>query len=689
MRKISWRIVPAMFSALLLWSCDNPKQVTYEVDPKTGALMELSLPGDTAMNWIMRADGSQYEWVDARYGWGLGQFFTKGTEKFWEIPVKVWTSGEGMSAVYQVDGIEINVSRSWNKEGNLKETYRFTNTSDEKAELSDIAINTPFNDNYPDARTCYEARCNAHLWDGEDDAYVFCTRMSGAEGGLGLVLQEGAIDGYEVRERSSQTGSSNFRGVIQLNPRDKVLNPGESYTVSWLIFPASDWNDFQTKAIANGLVMAQADSYVAEVGDTLSVSFRSNQLTLKGRLLLNGKEVAIVSGADIHYTTTVQAPGEQVFTLLYNEDKKRTRVECLGISDYDTLVNRRCQFIARHQQFNKPGDPREGAFIVYDNETESLYVNGETGRARSDCDEARERVCMGILLARQYQRTSDPELMHALEKYVKFVRRIQMADYKTFSTPDFKSKHRGYNYPWVADFWFTMFQVTGDRKYLKDGYGTLRALVRHFKHGFYCINIPTYGYTLLKDNGFTAEADTLLADFKAMADTFYENGPYYPTSEVNYEQSIVAPSIIHLLNVYLLTGDNKYLQGAESQLPLLESFGGRQPSYHLNEIAIRHWDGYWFGKDQVWGDTFPHYWSTLTGVAYRLYAKATGKQEYAERAMNIFRNNLCLFTEDGRGSCAYVYPQKVNGKKAHFYDPFANDQDWAMVFWLEYGVAKQ
>lgn len=40
-----------------------------------------------------------------------------------------------------------------------------------------------------------------------------------------------------------------------------------------------------------------------------------------------------------------------------------------------------------------------------------------------------------------------------------------------------------------------------------------------------------------------------------MADVFCENGPNYPTSEVNYEQSIVAPSIIHLLNVYMLTGD--------------------------------------------------------------------------------------------------------------------------------------
>ena len=71
-------------------------------------------------------------------------------------------------------------------------------------------------------------------------------------------------------------------------------------------------------------------------------------------------------------------------------------------------------------------------------------------------------------------------------------------------------------------------------------------------------------------------------------------------------------------------------------------------------------------------------------MAFRLYAKATGKQKYAGRAMNIFRNNLCLFTEDGRGSCAFVYPDKVNGIKAHFYDPFANDQEWALVFWFEY-----
>lgn len=669
---------------IALGSCSHPKNIIFRADTQTGALNGLYMANDTSINWILCADGTQYEWVDSRCGWGLGHFWINGTKYFWSTPKEKDSTANRMTVKYQVENIEITVVRTWNEDGNLVESYEFANTGKENASLQEIAINTPFNDNYPDARTCYNARCNAHIWTGGNDAYVYCTRMSGAPGGLGLILQKGAVEGYEISERSEKTGGSNFRGVFQLNPENKILKPGECYTIQWLLLSADNWNDFQTKAIGNGLIIATANRYVVEEGEEVTVSFKSNFPSLKGKLLLNNKEVAEVNGDNINYTTTLNAPGEQIFTLSY-DDGKKTSVECLTVSNFDSLINRRCRFIAEHQQFIKSGDPRNGAFIVYDNDTESLYINGESGRERADCDEARERVAMGILLALQYQCTSDKKVKDALNSYVSFVRRIQRADYTTNSTVDFQSYNRGYNYPWVADFWFTMFCATGDRQYLKDGYGTLRALVRYFNHDFYCIGVPTYGYTLLKDNNFTAEADTLLNDFKLMADVFYENGPNYPTFEVNYEQSIVGPSIIHLLNVYMLTGNEKYLKGAESQLPLLESFGGKQPSFHLNDIAIRHWDGYWFGKDQIWGDTFPHYWSTLSGIAFRLYAKATGKQEYAERALNIFRNNFCLFSEDGRGSCAFIYPNKVNGQKAHFYDPFANDQDWAMVHWLKYG----
>lgn len=158
-----------------------------------------------------------------------------------------------------------------------------------------------------------------------------------------------------------------------------------------------------------------------------------------------------------------------------------------------------------------------------------------------------------------------------------------------------------------------MFRTTGNKQYLKDGYGTLRALVRYFKHGFYCINIPTYGYTLLKENGFTAEADTLLNDFKSMADVFCENGPNYPTSEVNYEQSIVAPSIIHLLNVYMLTGDEKYLKGAESQLPLLESLAENSPvSTFMTSLFVT---GMVIGLEKTGFGEIP---SHITGALYRV-----------------------------------------------------------------------
>ena len=63
----------------------------------------------------------------------------------------------------------------------------------------------------------------------------------------------------------------------------------------------------------------------------------------------------------------------------------------------------------------------------------------------------------------------------------------------------------------------------------------------------------------------------------------------------------------------------------------------------MNEIAFRHWDGYWFGKREMWGDVYPHYWSTLTAAVYHYYFQCAGDASYQRRAENIVRNNLCLF----------------------------------------------
>ena len=44
---------------------------------------------------------------------------------------------------------------------------------------------------------------------------------------------------------------------------------------------------------------------------------------------------------------------------------------------------------------------------------------------------------------------------------------------------------------------------------------------------------------------------------------------------------------------------------------------------------------------------------------------------------------MSLFMLDGSASAAYVYPASVNGNKAGFYDPYANDQDWGMYYMLK------
>lgn len=150
---------------------------------------------------------------------------------------------------------------------------------------------------------------------------------------------------------------------------------------------------------------------------------------------------------------------------------------------------------------------------------------------------------------------------------------------------------------------------------------------------FYPIKLPILSVDeAIKKEGMADEREELTKCFAGHAETLVETGLHYPVSEVNYEQSIVAPAADILLQVHILTGEQRYLDAAKEQIAVLELFNGIQPDYHLYETAVRHWDGYWFGKYRLYGDTFPHYWSALTGNMFALYARITGSEEYARRA---------------------------------------------------------
>ena len=207
---------------------------------------------------------------------------------------------------------------------------------------------------------------------------------------------------------------------------------------------------------------------------------------------------------------------------------------------------------------------------------------------------------------------------------------------------------------------------------------------RFFVHdgwdGFKAKLLDLGGVWVEKRAGRTDEAAELEGYFRKMCNNYIAAGMFVPKSEVNYEQSIIAPAANSLVEFYLATGERKYLDGALALMPAVEAFNGRQPSWHLNDIAIRHWDGYWFGKRKMFGDTFPHYWSDITADLFGNLAEATGDKNYLRRAKAICKANLGLLTEDGRGGCAYLYPDAVDGRAGKFLDPMANDQDWAIVF---------
>lgn len=675
---------------ILLWgSCSNfpllSQQINFKVNPGTGAISRLSIGNDGRdMNWLMETDGSQYAWIGENYGWGLGYFSEtkegKTIDRKWTVPVEISPDG---SVCYMAGDIRIDVKRR-SVGSDLLEEYTFQNKGSRNVTLSDVGIYTPFNDNYPDSKTCVSARTNAHIWAGENAAYVNAMHMGGSAPHLGLVLKQGSVKSYQISERDSKRGFSNTRGLISLNLSDMHLKPGEKNTVSWVLFSHSGSDDFRNKVLEKDNVLVICDKYVFKKGETAHVSLYSKKPLNKLYAQKNGVSVPVKQEQG---KWVIESPmeelGEVRFDFFY-DGGKQTHASCLTISGDKELISKRTDFIIDRQQLNDAKDPRNGAYLVYDNELDELFLNDRPTVSYHDRDEGAERLGMGVLLAKQYQLTHDPKIKASLMKYVKFVReKLQNEEYQTWSTVDHKGRNRAYNYPWVAILYFQMYKVTGDKQYLTDGYQTLQAMFRYFGYGFYAIDIPVQlALQTLKEAGMQKEYNNLRKDFLKIGDVYVKNGCNYPKHEVNFEQSIVGPSVMFLTQLYLETGIQKYLDEAKQQMPVLESFGGFQPSFHLNEIGIRHWDGYWFGKREMWGDVFPHYWSTLTAAAYHYYSLCTGDGSYRKRAENIVRNNLCLFFEDGKASCAYMYPYKVNGVKAGFYDPFANDQDWGLVYYI-------
>ena len=240
---------------------------------------------------------------------------------------------------------------------------------------------------------------------------------------------------------------------------------------------------------------------------------------------------------------------------------------------------------------------------------------------------------------------------------------------------------RLYHYPWMINYFYEVYQLTKDPQYVDYMDKAFEKFYQEGGQNFYPIGHHfSLWLPIIKEIKGKEASNRWKKWIEKHADQLISVGLNYPASEVNYEQSIVAPAVSVLLEAYTVTEKQAYLEEAKKHLAVLELFDGFQPDHHLNQVAIRHWDGYWFGKRKILGDTFPHYWSSLSGFAYLQYFQISGDKDYLKKAETSIRASLSLIRADGRGSCAYLYPFKINEEQGEFYDLLANDQDWALYY---------
>ena len=573
------------------------------------------------------------------------------------------------------------------------ESYVFENITEFPVYLKDtdigIAVSLP--DYYSDAWECMRSCCHTHIWCGGADSWICAYRMGGEAPHLGMVLTDGSLSGYSIIRDEKKR--SNDRGSILLHPSPSIINPRQKLTVTMKWFWFTDRAEFERKkrSISPALSL-KVDKAVCFIGEQvrLDAEWQDERETCTlPEVMEHDKEIQFEkSQRNNRYEwhangfLPVMEIGEQSIHLYRKGRESVLRI--WGSPDLDELVKNRCFFITEKQQ--ETGGSLDGAYLIYDNESEKRYYSH-----LDDHNAGRERMAMGSLLALWLQGKDGSEaemIRKSLDRHVRFVYR-ELLDSSTGNVFNDINRNqdwdRLYNYPWMGIFLLELYKLSKRIQYLEDAFHVLKAYYEKGGEFFYPIGLPSEEIIWeLQKAGHDKEAAWLQEKLIRHADIILNNGTNFPKSEVNYEQSIVAPAADILLQAYACTRGELYLNSAEDMIGLLLLFNGEQPDYHMYENAIRHWDGFWFGKRRLYGDTFPHYWSVLTGVCLAKYTILTGKEKYRNRAQASLRGCLPLFDRTGRASCAFVYPETVNYTRAHYADPWANDQDWALYYAWRY-----
>lgn len=646
--------------------------------------IEFNSMDGTVKSIVNPNDKDNMNWCTEKGGWGkiLGTNIEseEHSREVHPLPLISFIENEEEScSVYENNNIKVTVKRFFCENGNYCERYILKNlrSTDLFLEHGELGIKLPFNDVYTYADECMIKRCNTHIWCGYDVTHINALKMGKSDINLGLCLTKGSIKSYSVND----CGHSR-RGIFVMNCGHIELLPQEEYIFEWQLFWHKGKEDFLYNLRSfEKFIEIKADYFTLPQENDIVFDICTKLPLDNAEIICDGEKVDFTkteNGCKVKYTPKHLC--EHKF--LININGVCTYAEFFVTENTEKMLERRINFIVDKQQYHKEGSCLDGAFLIYDNK-EKYQVFNSVIRDHNAC---RERMGMTLLIAKYLQTHNNPKFRKALDKCVEFVLR-EVVDTETGEVFDGAGKAkqfvRLYNAPWITSLFTEMYYLTKETKYLDYTYTILKYYYSVGGRKFYPNGLSMYRtYTAFKSAEMVIWAEDVKKMFISHADNMLSNGTSYPKHEVNFEQTIVSPAATFISEIAFITDLEKYKTAAKDHIEILERFNGSQPSFHLNEIPIRFWDDFWFGKGRLYGDTFPHYWSCLTARAYAAYYRFSKNEDYKKAALMCIENCFCLFNQTGEGSCAYVYPYKLNGEKGSFYDEWANDQDFALYFYL-------
>ena len=664
--------------------------IIVSIDENNGCVTSIVNKNDSLMNWVRE---------NANWG-GIDNFKLENVTKAANGCVAQYSYNPDRHYFKRKDDVTFTVEKSLINNV-YQERYVFTNRTNFEFFINQdtFGIHFPFQSVYTQAG---QPVCLAHVWAGDDVCWIVAKKVSDTKERLIIRLTEGGISDYSIHREilGAKEDSTNFRGDIVLNPTPCSVSAGESVAYTF-VYDFTDKNEIDYLEEQDGFISVKADCITQYIHNPVTVSAKYNGNINTYTILVDGEEQPCeLQNNRIVCRYVANILGEKKFDVYING--KHTHLLVNIILPLEKILEKRAYFIAEKQQFHKAGSPLDGAYLIYDNQTKTQYYSA----SYDDYNAGRERIAMGCVVLKQLQARYDETLMHSIKKHRAFIER-ELFDAQTAMVYNKEGRNndwrRIYNDPWFALYFLEWYILTGEKEHLMYAGKIMLNYYKDDKNhqDSQLIHIPRFCKYLEKENLLELK-EKLVACFMEYIDGQIDNrGKIYSEEVCVLSHEPYNNKSVYFSHAYQLKREEIFASYAKMYKTYSEAYYSYQPDYHMHMISARYWDDFWFGKYRLYGDLYPHYWSSQTGIMFAEYERAFGIDCRAEYEA-IFKNNLCVYAPDGSAFNNYLYPYKIlieDNDQANYlrpkggtyygkkYEAFANDQDWGLYL-ATYYMAK-